>query len=217
MEIFADTADVAEIRELVRLGLIDGVTTNPSLVAKTGRPFAETLSEICSLVPGPVSAEVIAVDVEAMVEEGRRLAALAPNIVVKLPLTLDGLMSCRILAVEGLRTNVTLCFSTGQALLAAKADATYISPFVGRLNDTSADGPGLVEDISRIYRAYGYKTKVLAASVRSAHGIEECARRGADVVTAPPSAIQALAAHVLTDKGLEGFLMDAQAAGLTVH
>jgi transaldolase len=217
MEIFADTADVAEVRELVRLGLIDGVTTNPSLVAKTGRPLADTLSELCSLVPGPISAEVIAVDVEAMVEEGRKLAALAPNIVVKLPLTLDGLMSCRILTAERLRTNVTLCFSAGQALLAAKAGATYISPFVGRLNDISADGPGLVEDISRIYRAYGYQTKVLAASVRSAREIEECARRGADVVTAPPSAIRALAAHVLTDKGLESFLVDAQAAGLTVR
>jgi transaldolase len=217
MEIFADTADVAEIRELVRLGLIDGVTTNPSLVAKTGRPFAETVTEICAVLPGPVSAEVIAVEVEVMVAEGRKLAALAPNIVVKLPLTLDGLMACRILAAEGFRTNVTLCFSAGQALLAAKAGATYISPFVGRLNDIAASGPGLVEDICGIYRAYGYETKVLAASVRSAREIEECARRGADAVTAPLSAIRTLAVHVLTEKGLDGFLGDAKAAGLAVR
>jgi transaldolase len=217
MEIFADTADVAELRDLVGLGLIDGVTTNPSLMAKTGRPFMETLSEICSIVPGPVSAEVIAVEVEAMVAEGRNLAQFAPNIVVKLPLTLDGLMACRILTAEGLRTNVTLCFSAGQALLAAKSGATYISPFVGRLNDISADGPGLVEDIAGIYRAYGYGTKVLAASVRTAREIEECARRGADAVTAPPGAIRGLVAHVLTDKGLKTFLADAEAARLSIR
>lgn len=216
MMIFADTADIAEIRDLAKSGLIDGITTNPSLVARTGRPFADVVTEICDAVAGPVSAEVIATKATDMVEEGRKLAAVAPNVVVKLPLTMDGLMACRTLASEGLETNVTLCFSAGQALLAAKAGATYISPFVGRLDDISVDGLDLIDDIVAIYATHGYKTKVLAASLRTTNHIVQCARRGADAVTAPPSTIRALASHVLTDKGLEAFLRDAEAASLAV-
>lgn len=216
MMIFADTADLSEIRDLTRSGLIDGITTNPSLVAKTGRPFAEVLAEICDAVEGPVSAEVIATDATHMVEEGRKLAAVAPNVVVKLPLTIDGLMACRALSSEGFRTNVTLCFSAGQALLAAKAGATYISPFVGRLDDIAVDGLDLIDDIVSIYETHGYETKVLAASLRTTNHIVDCARRGAHAVTAPPSTIRALASHVLTEKGLEAFLRDADAASLAV-
>lgn len=214
MMIFADTADITEIRDLARLGLIDGITTNPTLIAKAGRPFAEAIAEICDAVDGPVSAEVLALDAAAMIDEGRKLAAIAANVVVKLPLTLDGLMACRALTAEGHATNVTLCFSPGQALLAAKAGATYISPFVGRVDDAAGNGLDLVEAIVQIYRTHGFGTNVLAASIRSPSQIVDCARRGAQAVTAPPKAIRDLAKHVLTDKGLEAFLGDAEASGL---
>ena len=216
MMIFADTADISEIKELVRYGLIDGITTNPTLIARTGRSFADTITEICDVVDGPVSAEVIAVDASAMIDEGRRLAALAPNVVVKLPLTLDGLMACQTLTDEGHETNVTLCFSAGQALLAAKAGASFISPFVGRLDDASGSGRGLdlIASIVGIYENYGYATNVLAASIRSTGQIIDCAERGAHAVTAPAKAIFDLAKHVLTDKGLDAFLADAKAANV---
>ena len=216
MMIYADTADLAEIRDLAELGLIDGVTTNPTLVARSGAPFRDTIAEICRAVTGPVSAEVVANTVEAMVAEGRALAALAQNVVVKLPLTLDGLRACRALRAEGIATNVTLCFSLGQAVLAAKAGASFISPFIGRLEDIGEDGLGLISDIRRGYDLYGFETKVLAASTRSVDHIVQCIKCGADAVTAPPKAIHALVEHRLTDAGLKQFEEDARQAGLTV-
>ena len=216
MKLFADTADVAAIGELDALGLVDGVTTNPSLVKKSGRDFREVIEEICLLVDGPVSAEVLAVDAETMVLEGRKLAEIATNVVVKLPLTLDGLKACRTFASDGIATNVTLCFSANQALLAAKAGATYISPFIGRLDDINVDGINLIEQIRRVYDNYGFGTELLAASIRSPLHVQQCALLGADVVTAPPSVIKGLANHVLTDKGLATVLADAQAGGVTV-
>ncbi|RIJ32682.1 fructose-6-phosphate aldolase [Henriciella mobilis] len=216
MKFFVDTADVAAIRDLHATGLVDGVTTNPSLVGKSGRDFREVIVEICEVTDGPVSAEVIATDEAGMLEQGRALAALAPNVVVKLPLTLDGLKACRKLTSEGTRTNVTLCFSANQALLAAKAGASYISPFIGRLDDINIDGMELIQDIRTIYDNYGFETEVLAASIRSANHVKECALIGADVVTAPPDVIRSLAGHVLTDKGLKAFLADAEKAGIKV-
>ncbi|RIJ13714.1 fructose-6-phosphate aldolase [Henriciella mobilis] len=216
MKFFVDTADVAAIRDLHATGLVDGVTTNPSLVGKSGRDFREVIVEICEVTDGPVSAEVIATDEAGMLEQGRALAALAPNVVVKLPLTLDGLKACRKLRSEGTRTNVTLCFSANQALLAAKAGASYISPFIGRLDDINIDGMDLIQDIRTIYDNYGFETEVLAASIRSANHVKECALIGADVVTAPPDVIRSLAGHVLTDKGLKAFLADAEKAGIKV-
>ncbi len=216
MKFFVDTADVAAIRDLHATGLVDGVTTNPSLVGKSGRDFREVIVEICEVTDGPVSAEVIATDEAGMLEQGRALAALAPNVVVKLPLTLDGLKACRKLTSEGTRTNVTLCFSANQALLAAKAGASYISPFIGRLDDINIDGMDLIQDIRTIYDNYGFETEVLAASIRSANHVKECALIGADVVTAPPDVIRSLAGHVLTDKGLKAFLADAEKAGIKV-
>ena len=208
MKFFVDSADVPAIAELHALGMVDGVTTNPSLILKSGRDILEVTKEICALVPGPVSAEVVALTAEAMIAEGRKLAAIAENITVKVPLTWDGLKACKVLSGEGRMVNVTLCFSANQAILAAKAGATFISPFVGRLDDINMDGMELISDIRTIYDNYGYTTKILAASIRSANHITQAARIGADVVTAPPAVIKAMISHPLTDKGLEQFTKD---------
>jgi transaldolase len=213
MKFFVDTAEVADIRELDALGLVDGVTTNPSLIKKSGRDFIEVIREICEVTPGPVSAEVVALEAEEMISEGRKLAQLAPNIAVKVPLTWDGLRACRVLTEEGRMVNVTLCFSANQALLAAKAGATFISPFVGRLDDVNLDGMELIRDIRTIYDTYAFKTQILAASVRSANHVSQSALAGADVITAPPAVLHALASHPLTDKGLAAFLKDWEATG----
>jgi transaldolase len=208
MQFFIDTADVGEIKKALDMGLCDGVTTNPSLVAKTGRKFGDVLAEITALVPGPVSAEVTAVDYEGMMKEAHALAKVAPNVVIKVPLIIEGLRAVRALTAEGIKTNVTLCFSPNQALLAAKAGATYISPFVGRLDDISEDGMALIEQIIQIYRNYQFKTKVLVASVRNPMHVVQAARMGADVSTIPFSVLSQLAAHPLTDAGLKKFLAD---------
>ena len=216
MKFFADTADVEDIRALNALGLVDGVTTNPSLVKKSGRDIIDVTKEICSFIDGPVSAEVLATEADAMIEEGRKLAGIAPNIAVKVPLTLDGLKACKVLSDEGKMVNVTLCFSANQALLAAKAGATFISPFVGRLDDINLDGMDLIAEIRQIYDNYEFETEILAASVRSVNHVKTAALIGADVMTAPPSVIKAMASHPLTDKGLAAFLKDAAAAGLKI-
>ena len=216
MKFFVDTADTADIKDLADTGLIDGVTTNPSLVAKSGRKFADVIAVICQLTPGHVSAEVVATEYEAMISEGRTLQKIAPNVAVKLPLTLDGLKACRTLADEGTAVNVTLCFSANQALLAAKAGATYISPFIGRLDDINIDGMELIEDIRTIYDNYGFETQILAASIRSANHVKDAALAGADVATLPPNVLRGLVNHPLTDKGLAAFLADAQKAGVSV-
>jgi len=208
MKFFVDTAVVAEIAELADLGMVDGVTTNPSLILNSGRDILEVTREICALVKGPVSAEVVATTAPEMIAEGRRLAGIAENIAVKVPLTWDGLKACKVLSGEGRMVNVTLCFSANQALLAAKAGATFISPFIGRLDDINLDGLQLIADIRRIYDNYGFQTQILAASIRSANHMSECAKIGADVATAPPAVIKAMAAHVLTDKGLAQFMSD---------
>jgi transaldolase len=208
MKFFVDTADVAAIAELNALGMVDGVTTNPSLILKSGRDILEVTREICSIVSGPVSAEVVALKSDDMIAEGRKLAAIAPNIAVKVPLTWDGLKTCKVLTDEGFMVNVTLCFSANQALLAAKAGATFISPFIGRLDDINLDGMELISDIRAIYDNYDFKTQILAASIRTANHMREAALIGADVATAPPSVIKAMANHVLTDKGLEQFMAD---------
>lgn len=216
MKFFADTADVDEIRSLNEAGLIDGVTTNPSLIKKSGRDFREVVSDICKATPGPVSAEVTALEADAMEKEGRSLAKLAGNVTVKLPLTMDGLKACRRLSGDGIKTNVTLCFSANQALLAAKAGASFISPFIGRLDDIHIDGVELIQEIRTIYDNYGFETQILAASIRSPNHIKECALVGADVATAPPSVLWSLAKHPLTDKGLEVFLKDWAATGQSI-
>ena len=208
MKFFVDTADVAAIKELNDLGMVDGVTTNPSLILKSGRNILEVTKEICDMVSGPVSAEVVATEAKAMIAEGLKLAKIAPNIAIKVPLTLDGLTACKAFASEGHKVNVTLCFSPAQAILAAKAGASFISPFIGRLDDIHLEGVNLIEDIRIIYDNYDYKTEILAASIRSVNHIIDCAKIGADVITAPPSVIKAMASHVLTDKGLETFLKD---------
>jgi transaldolase len=208
MQFFIDSADVGEIRKALAMGLCDGVTTNPSLVAKTGRKFLEVLKEITALVPGPVSAEVTAVDYEGMMKEARHYAKVAENVVIKVPLIVEGLRAVRDLAAEGIRTNVTLCFSPVQALLAAKAGATYVSPFVGRLDDVSEDGMATVAQILEIYRNYDFTTKVLVASVRHPLHVLAAARLGADVATIPFGVIEQLAKHPLTDTGLKKFLAD---------
>jgi transaldolase len=215
MKFFVDTADVGEIAELAATGLLDGVTTNPSLVAKSGRNFFEVIHEICELVDGPVSAEVTAVTTDAMLAEGRRLAQIAPNVCVKLPLTWDGLKACRTLSQEGTQVNVTLCFTPAQALLAAKAGATFVSPFVGRLDDIGHDGMQVIAEIVEIFKNYRdtLKTEVLVASVRHSGHVVEAARLGADVVTMPPKILQQLIHHPLTDKGLASFLKDWEASG----
>ncbi len=208
MKFFVDTAEVSEIKALIPTGLVDGVTTNPSLVAKSGRDFREMIAEVCALQPGPVSAEVTALETDQMIAEGKSLAKIAGNVVVKLPLTLKGVAACKALSGEGIRTNVTLCFSVNQALIAAKAGATYISPFIGRLDDIGQDGMELIREIRTVYDNYGFRTEILAASIRSPQHMRESALAGADVATAPPSVIKALANHPLTDKGLEAFLAD---------
>ena len=217
MKFFVDTADVAEIQDLASTGLVDGVTTNPSLVAKTGRDFFEVLAEICDIVPGPVSAEVTAIDHASMLSEGRRLAEVAPNITVKVPLTPEGLKACRVLTDEGIRVNVTLCFSPAQALLAAKAGAAFVSPFVGRLDDIAEDGLGLISDILEIFDAYPYlTTEVLVASVRHPIHVVEAAKMGAHVATVPPAVLRAMFKHPLTDRGLEAFLDDWAKTGQSI-
>lgn len=215
MKFFADTADIEEIRELALLGLLDGVTTNPSLIKKSGRDFKQTIAEICGLTKGPVSAEVVATDFEGMLREAEQLTPIAENVVIKLPMTLAGLKACRYLTEKGTMVNVTLCFSAAQAILAAKAGATFVSPFVGRLDDISQDGLMLIGDIMRIYRNYPQfnGTQVLVASIRNPLHIIESAKMGADVITAPPSVIKQLIKHPLTDKGLEQFLADWAATG----
>ena len=216
MKFFVDTAEIDEIRELHALGMVDGVTTNPSLIAKSGRDIFEVTREICDLVDGPVSAEVVATDHETMLKEGLKLRELAPNIAVKVPLTWDGLKTCKILSDEGTMVNVTLCFSANQALLAAKAGATFISPFIGRLDDINMDGMDLIADIREIYDNYGFETQILAASIRSVNHMTEAAKIGADVATAPYKVISQMVKHPLTDKGLEGFVVDAKKAGIQI-
>jgi transaldolase len=213
MKFFVDTAEIAEIRELNALGLVDGVTTNPSLIKKSGRDFIEVLREICEGVEGPVSAETVSLDYDGMMAEGRKLAQLAPNIAVKVPLTWDGLKACRALSEEGRMVNVTLCFSANQALLAAKAGATFISPFVGRLDDINLDGMDLIREVRTIYDNYGFETEILAASIRSVNHVRDAAMIGADVITAPAGVLHKLADHPLTEKGLTAFLKDWSATG----
>ena len=217
MKFFVDTADIAEIRDLADTGLLDGVTTNPSLVAKTGRSFLDLVAEICDVVSGPVSAEVASTDFETMLAEGKKLAKIADNVAVKVPLTQAGLKVCKALSSEGTMVNVTLCFSPAQAILAAKAGASFVSPFVGRLDDIGQDGMGLISDIVEIYSNYDYfKTEVLVASIRNPIHIVDSARLGAHVVTAPPSVLKQLFNHPLTDKGLAQFVADWQKTGQSI-
>ena len=216
MKFFVDTADTGEIRDLAATGLLDGVTTNPSLILKSGRPMKDVIAEICDIVEGPVSAEVTATDADAMIAEGRALAEIADNIAVKLPLTLDGLKACRTLTDAGHMVNVTLCFSSNQALLAAKAGATFISPFIGRLDDINIDGMDLIREMRIIYDNYGFETEILAASIRTANHVRECALVGADIATVPPAVLKGLVKHPLTDKGLEQFLADWAKTGQSI-
>lgn len=216
MKFFVDTADVDAIAELNELGMVDGVTTNPSLIMKSGRDIREVTREICEMVSGPVSAETVATDAEGMIAEGRELAKIADNIAIKVPLTWAGLKACKVLTGEGRMVNVTLCFSANQALLAAKAGATFISPFIGRLDDINLDGMDLIADIRMIYDNYDISTQILAASIRSANHMSEAAKIGADVATAPPSVIKKMAEHPLTDKGLAAFLADWEKTGQSI-
>lgn len=216
MKFFVDTADIGEIRELAETGLLDGVTTNPSLINKTGRGFYEVLEEICQVVKGPVSAETVATDHKTMLAEGEKLAKLGKNIAVKVPLTVEGLKTCKALSGKGVMVNVTLCFSASQALLAAKAGATFISPFVGRIDDISEDGMEVVRDIRLIYDNYAFKTQILVASVRHPRHVLEAARIGADVATIPAKVMKQLFAHPLTDKGLKAFLDDWKKSGQSI-
>ena len=213
MKFFVDTADVKEIRELNDLGLLDGVTTNPSLILKSGRDITEVTKEICSIVEGPVSAEVTATEYAEMMKEAAVLSKIADNICIKLPLTLDGLKACKALTSDGHQTNVTLCFSANQALLAAKAGATFISPFVGRLDDINVDGMDLIREIRQIYDNFGYETEILTASVRTVNHVKEAALIGADVITAPAGVLRKLADHPLTEAGLQAFLKDWSSTG----
>ena len=216
MKFFVDTADTAEIADLAATGLLDGVTTNPSLVHKAGRDFVEVVKEICGIVKGPVSAEVVALDHDGMMREAEVLRRIADNVAVKVPLTIDGLKTCKKLTGDGTMVNVTLCFSANQALLAAKAGASFISPFVGRHDDVGLDGMGLISDIRLIYDNYGFETEILVASVRHPIHVLEAAKIGADVMTAPPSVIRQLFKHPLTDKGIEGFLADWKKTGQSI-
>ena len=217
MKFFVDTADTTEIRDLAETGLIDGVTTNPSLIAKADRPIKEVIAEICSLVDGPVSAEVAATDFEGMVAEGTKLAAIADNVAIKVPLTWDGLKACRALSQQGHMVNVTLCFSANQALLAAKAGASFISPFIGRLDDIGLDGMELIDEIRTIYDNYpAFSTEILVASIRTPNHVKLAAIAGADVATVPPAVIKGLVKHPLTDKGLDAFLTDWKKTGQTI-
>ena len=208
MKFFVDTADTSDIRELAETGLLDGVTTNPSLIHKAGKDFLEVVKEICAIVPGPVSAEVVALDHETMMREAEVLRKIADNVAVKVPLTLDGLKTCRKLTDDGTMVNVTLCFSANQALLAAKAGATFVSPFVGRHDDVGFDGMDLISDIRLIYDNYDYATEILVASIRHPVHVLQSAKIGADVATMPPAVIRQLVKHPLTDKGIEGFMAD---------
>jgi transaldolase len=216
MKFFVDTADTAEIRDLAATGLLDGVTTNPSLIHKSGRKFLEVVAEICGLVDGPVSAEVVALDNETMMKEAAVLRKIADNVCIKVPLTIDGLKTCKALTEDGCMVNVTLCFSANQALLAAKAGASFISPFVGRHDDNGFDGIQLISDIRLIYDNYGFETEILAASLRHPIHVLECAKIGADVITAPPAVIKSLFNHVLTDKGLAQFEADWAKTGQSI-
>jgi transaldolase len=217
MQFFVDTADIAQIERLAETGLVDGVTTNPSLIMKAGRPMAEVIGEIAKAVDGPVSAEVTATEAEQMIAEGRTLAAIAPNVAVKVPLTWDGLRACRALSDEGYQVNVTLCFSAAQALLAAKAGASFISPFIGRLDDIGLDGMKLIEDIRAIYDNYDdLETEILAASIRTVNHVQQAAIAGADVATMPPDVLSKLIEHPLTDKGLAQFLADWKKTGQSI-
>lgn len=217
MRFFIDTADINDIADLAATGMVDGVTTNPSLIAKSGRDFLEVVAEICSIVSGPVSAEVTATESSQMIKEGHKLRRIAENVTVKLPLTWDGLKACKALTSEGIMVNVTLCFSSAQAILAAKAGATFISPFVGRLDDIGQDGMALIQDICTIYNQYDYiNTQVLVASIRNPIHLVDAARMGAHVATLPPSVLRQLAHHPLTDKGLSTFLADWQKTGQTI-
>jgi transaldolase len=216
MQFFVDTAEIEDIKKLHAMGLLDGVTTNPSLVAKSGRDFKEVIKEICGIVPGPVSAEVAATDYDGMIAEGHVLAKIADNVVVKVPLTVDGLRATKTFSGEGIKTNVTLCFSPNQALLAAKVGATYISPFIGRLDDINLDGVELIEQIRQIYDNYAFSTQILAASIRSPNHVTEVAMAGADVATIPPAVIYKLAEHPLTKSGLEQFVKDWKGTGQSI-
>jgi transaldolase len=217
MKFFIDTADIAEIRELAATGLVDGVTTNPSLIAKTGRNFLETIAEICEIIPGSVSAEVASTDFDTMLKEGLKLAKIAPNVTVKVPLTPAGLKTCKALSDQGTEVNVTLCFSAAQALLAAKAGATYVSPFVGRLDDIGEDGIGLIGDIIEIYASYtSITTQVLVASVRGPAHVIAAAKMGADVATLPPAVLKQMFGHPLTEKGLATFVADWAKTGQSI-
>ena len=216
MKFFADTAEVKDIKELADLGLLDGVTTNPSLIAKSGRQFKDVIAEICGLVDGPVSAEVVSLDYDGMMREAADLRKIAKNVTIKVPLTLDGLKACKALSSDGCMVNVTLCFSANQALLAAKAGATFISPFVGRLDDIHLDGTELIAEIRQIYDNYAFDTEILAASVRTPLHVKQVALIGADVATCPPSVIKGLVRHPLTEKGIEQFLADWKKTGQTL-
>jgi transaldolase len=216
MELFIDTAEIDEIKSLNITCLIDGVTTNPSLIAKSGRNIIETIEEICNEVSGPVSAEVTATDFETMIKEGRKLSAIAPNVAIKVPLTFDGLRACKVFSDDGIMVNVTLCFNSAQAILAAKAGASFISPFIGRLDDIGSDGMNLISEITEIYNIHGFKTKVLAASIRSVQDIIDSAKFGADVATIPPKFLKAMYNHPLTDKGLADFLADWKKTGQSI-
>jgi transaldolase len=216
MQLFIDSAEVSDLRTAAASGLIDGVTTNPSLIAKSGRKMREAIAEICSIIPGPVSAEAVATDVDGMLAEGRYLADIAPNVVVKLPLTENGLQACRRLSEDGIRVNVTLCFSSVQALLAAKAGAYFISPFIGRLDDAGLDGMELIREIRQIYDNYGFSTNILAASIRTPNHVRDAAMAGADCATIPANIFRALYKHVLTDTGVEAFLKDWKSTGQSI-
>ena len=216
MELFIDTAEIEEIKSLNITGLIDGVTTNPSLIAKSGRNIVETIAEICSEVSGPVSAEVTATDFDTMIKEGRKLSAIAENVAIKVPLTFDGLRACKVFSEDGIMVNVTLCFSAAQAILAAKSGASFISPFIGRLDDIGSDGMSLISEITEIYEIHGFETKVLAASIRSVQDIINVAKLGADVATIPPKFLKAMYSHPLTDKGLADFLSDWKKTGQSI-
>jgi transaldolase len=216
MKFFVDTAEIKDIRELYEFGLVDGVTTNPSLIAKSGRDFKEVVKEICSVVPGPVSAEVASLEYDGMIAEGEVLSKIAENVVVKLPLTLAGLKATRTFKDRGIKTNVTLCFSSNQALLAAKAGATYISPFLGRLDDINLDGMELIENIRQIYDNYNFETEILAASIRTPNHVTQAALAGADVATMPPAVIRKLADHPLTNAGIENFVKDWAGTGQSI-
>ena len=216
MKFFVDTADTKEIKELADAGLLDGVTTNPSLIMKADRPMKDVIREICDIVEGPVSAEVTAIETNEMIREGKILADIADNVCIKVPLTMDGLKACKTLTGEGYMVNVTLCFSAVQALLAAKAGATFISPFIGRLDDMNIDGMALIGEIRRIYDNYDYETEILAASIRTTNHVREAALLGSDVATVPPATLRALVKHPLTDKGLESFLSDWKQSGQTI-